>query len=123
MHAQLPAPIRLFANIMKAWSIEDSDAALLLGDLPLETYRGLKENSDQAHLGEESLIRVSHAWGIYKALHTLHGKQLADQWVTLPNTGSIFQGLTPIAYMGRRGIEGMYTVRRALEADCEAHYL
>jgi hypothetical protein len=118
-----PAGIRVFANIMKAWSIEDQDAAHLLGDVPLETYRAVKENSDEEHLGEVSLPRISLIVEIYKALHTLHGKQLADAWVKLPNTGPIFKGLTPLAYMLRHGGEGLYTVQRELEGRCEAHYL
>jgi hypothetical protein len=118
-----PAGIRAFANIMKAWSIEDQDAALLLGDVPHETYCALKENSDEAHLGKESLTRISLAIGIYRALHTLFSKQLANQWVKLPNRGSIFQGLTPLAYMLSHGVEGMYVVRRKLDSDCQAPYL
>jgi hypothetical protein len=118
-----PDAVRVFANIMEAWRLEDQDAALLLGDVPLETYLALKANPNQTHLAEESLIRISHTIGIYRALHTLHGKQLADRWVALPNTGSLFQGSTPIAYMLSLGLEAMHAVRRKLEADCEAHYL
>jgi hypothetical protein len=40
--------IRIFANIMKAWGVEEKDAACLLGDVPLETYRALKDDSGRS---------------------------------------------------------------------------
>jgi hypothetical protein len=42
-----PSAILLFANIMEAWGVEDLDAAHLLGDIPLETYRAFRAGSDK----------------------------------------------------------------------------
>jgi hypothetical protein len=53
---------------------------------------------------------------MFKALHILHGKALADEWVHLPNSNPIFAGQTPLAYMIRGGLPAMQTVRRLLDA-------
>jgi hypothetical protein len=41
---------------------------------------------------------------------------LADKWVQLPNSNSIFDGQTPLAYMLKGGQPAMQTVRRLLDA-------
>jgi hypothetical protein len=46
----------------------------------------------------------------------LHEQELADKWVSLPNTNRIFGGRTPLEYMIRGGIPAMQAVRRLLEA-------
>ena len=61
-------------------------------------------------------MRLSYLIGIYKALHILHGRSLADQWVQLANRHPIFGGGTPLAYMIRGGLPAMQTVRRPLDA-------
>ena len=64
----------------------------------------------------DKLTRISYLIGIYKALHILHGRKLADEWIRLPNTNAIFAGQAPLAYMVRGGLPAMQTVRRLLDA-------
>ena len=46
----------------------------------------------------------------------LYSENLADAWVTRPNTNRIFGGQTPLAYMIKGGLPAMQTVRRLLDA-------
>lgn len=45
-------------------------------------------------------------------LHILYGDKLADEWVHLPNSNSVFNGRTPLAAMLRGNLLAMQTVRR-----------
>jgi hypothetical protein len=67
-------------------------------------------------LDTDRLPRISYLIGIFKALHILHSRKLANEWVHLPNTNPIFAGDTPLAYMIRGGLPAMQTVRRLLDA-------
>jgi hypothetical protein len=62
------------------------------------------------------MLRISYLIGIFKALNILHGKALADRWVTLENRNPIFRGITPLEYMIRGGIPAIQLVRRLLDA-------
>lgn len=62
------------------------------------------------------ITRISYLLGIYKALHILYGDQLADEWVSLPNSNRIFGGRTPLAQMLAGGLLAMQTVRKLLDA-------
>jgi hypothetical protein len=115
-----PAAIRVFADIMQAWSIEEKDAASLLGNVPLETYRALKNDSANVCLDEKPLICVSLVVGIYKALHTYFG-QVADHWLTHPNDHPLFAGATPVEFLLSHGVEGMVEVRQMLDGWCLGH--
>ena len=115
-----PAGIRGFANIMQAWGVEEKDAARLLGDIPPETYRALKDEADKARLDEDTLTRVSLVLGIYKALHTYFGS-VADHWFTHPNDSPLFAGAIPVEYILNHGIDGMVEVRQMLDGCCQGH--
>ena len=67
-------------------------------------------------LDVDRITRISFLIGIYKALHILYGDKLADEWVMLPNSNVIFGGQTPLQYMLTRGLIGMQTVRKLLDA-------
>jgi hypothetical protein len=75
----------------------------------------MKRDPDRV-LEADRLTRISYVVGIFKALHILHGRALADEWVRLPNTNAIFDGQTPLAYMVRGGLPALQTVRRLLDA-------
>jgi hypothetical protein len=107
--------VRAFFNIVDRWRIRDDDAKVLLGGLSNGPYYELKKNPDRV-LEADRLLRISYLIGIFKALHILHSKALADQWVRLPNTNRIFGGDTPLAYMIKGGLPAMQTVRRLLDA-------
>lgn len=109
------AALKAFFNIMARWKIRDEDARALLGGVTNGPFYEMKRNPDRL-LDTDRLTRISYLIGIFKALHILHSRSLADEWVQLPNRNDIFGGVTPLAYMIRGGLPAMQTVRRLLDA-------
>ena len=113
---RLSAPaLKAFFAIMARWKVRDEDARALLGGVTNGPFYEWKKNPDRI-LDADRLTRVSYLIGIFKALHILHGRTLADEWVRLPNTNPIFAGTTPLAFMIRGGQPAMQVVRRLLDA-------
>jgi len=107
--------LKAFFNIMTRWKVRDEDARALLGGVSNGPFYEWKRNPDRV-LDTDRLTRISYVIGMFKALHILHGRSLADEWVQLPNQNPIFAGQTPIAFMMRGGLPAMQTVRRLLDA-------
>ena len=110
-----PSALKAFWNIVKVWHLRDEDAMRLLGGVPSSTYYAMKR-SPRRTLDPDTMLRISYLIGIFKALNILHGKALADRWVTLANQNPIFRGTTPLEYMIRGGIPAIQLVRRLLDA-------
>ena len=108
--------LKLFFNIVDVWKIRDEDARMLLGGVTNGPYYEMKKKPEVRLLDTDRLQRVSYLVGIFKALNILHGRELADEWVRLPNTNRIFNGSTPLDYMIKGGVPAMQTVRRLLDA-------
>lgn len=107
--------LRGFFNIMQRWQVRDEDARLLLGGVSNGPFYEMKKNPDRV-LDADRLQRISYLVGIFKALHILYSPDLADAWVTRPNSNRIFQGQSALEYMKRGGLPAMQTVRRLLDA-------
>lgn len=107
--------LRAFFNIMQRWSIKDAEARQLLGGIASSTFYDYKRNPERV-LDQDRLTRISYLVGIFKALHILHGEDLADRWVGMPNRNRTFGGRSPLAYMLQGGAPAMQTVRRLLDA-------
>ena len=113
---RLSAPaLKAFFNLAARWKVRDEDARALLGGVTNGPFYEMKRKPEKT-LDADRLTRISYLIGIYKALHLLHSRKLADEWVRLPNTNPIFAGETPLAYMIRGGLPAMQTVRRLLDA-------
>lgn len=113
---RLSAPaLKAFFNITARWKVRDPDARALLGGVSNGPFYEMKRNPARV-LDADRLTRVSYLVGIFKALHILHARALADEWVHLPNRNPVFAGLTPLAYMIRGGLPAMQTVRRLVDA-------
>jgi len=110
-----PGALQAFFNIMAAWKMKDEEARKLLGGVSNGTYYAYKKDPARV-LDQDKLLRISFLTGIFKALNILHGDELADRWVSLPNRNRIFGGQTPLAYMIKGGTPAMQTVRRLLDA-------
>jgi len=104
-----------FFRLVDRWRLRDEDARALLGGVSSSTYYEWKKHPGRV-LDVDRLTRISYLVGIYKALHILYGNELADEWVTLPNTNVIFGGRTPLESMAGGGLLAMQTVRRLLDA-------
>ena len=107
--------LRAFFNIATRWKVRDEDARALLGGVTNGPFYEMKRKPDRT-LDTDRLMRISFLIGIFKALHILHSRKIADAWVRLPNSNPIFDGDTPLAYMIRGGLPAMQTVRRLLDA-------
>jgi hypothetical protein len=108
--------IRAFFNISAAWELSVVKQRGLLGWPAPSTYHKYKAGG-VGTLPYDMLQRVSLILGIYKALHILYPEaQLADQWVKLRNSNPIFGGKAPLELMIDGGIDGLYRVRRLLDA-------
>ena len=105
-----------FFKMMEIWKVRDEDARMLLGGISNGPFYEMKKNPKGKVLDVDRLFRVSYLLGIFKAINILHGQQLADEWVQLPNRNSLFGGRTPLRYMIDGGLPAMQNVRRLLDA-------
>ena len=108
--------LRTFFNIAAAWQLSVAEQRALLGWPAASTYHKYKAGEHGA-LSFDTLTRLSLILGIYKSLHVLYPEQaFADRWLRLPNSNTLFGGGTPLALMIDAGIDGLYRVRRLLDA-------
>lgn len=114
---RLSAPaVRTFFNIADAWQLTADEQRGLLGWPATSTFYNYRSGA-VGTLSFDTLTRLSLVLGIYKALHILypdHG--LADRWIRLPNAHPLFGGLPALTLMIAGGIDGLYQVRRLLDA-------
>jgi hypothetical protein len=62
-------------------------------------------------------VRISLVLGIFKDLRILYAESdLADRWIQLPNGNPLFGGRPAVTLMTEGGIDGLYQVRRLLDA-------
>ena len=115
-----PQAFEVFLKIAEQWHISEQEASALLAFDEKPSMEDLKHSPSSEWMKEDRLIRISYLVGIYRGLHTCHSKVLADQWITLPNTNEIFNGLTPLAFMIQGGRDAMQIVRKLIDARCNA---
>jgi len=108
--------IRSFLNVAEAWSLNNEEQRALLGWPPESTYFKYKAG-DPGTLSFDMLMRISLVLGIYKDLHILYPEpDLADRWIKLPNNNALFGGRPALHLMITAGMDGLYQVRRLLDA-------
>jgi hypothetical protein len=108
--------IRAFFNVAEAWHLSADEQRGLLGWPAASTYYKYR-SGDVGALSFDTLTRLSLVLGIYKALHVLYpDAALADSWVRLPNAHPLFGGRPAVQLMIDGGIDGLFQVRRLLDA-------
>jgi hypothetical protein len=114
---RLSAPaMRSFVNIARLWGLSNDEQRALLGWPPESTFYNYKAGKVTI-LNYDTLIRISLVLGIYKDLQILYPEPgLADGWVRLPNSNPMFGGRPALALMIENGMDGLYQVRRLLDA-------
>jgi hypothetical protein len=114
---RLSAPaIRSFFNLAGKWSLSVSQQRGLLGWPAASTYHKYKAGQ-VGSLSFDTLTRISLLLGIFKALHILYPQaELADQWIKLRNANPMFGRKSPLDVMIDGGIDGLFQVRRLLDA-------
>jgi hypothetical protein len=114
---QMSGPaIRTFLQLTEAWQLNNEEQRALLGWPPESTFFKYKAG-DPGTLSFDMLMRISLLLGIYKALHILYPEpDLADRWIKLPNSNPLFGGKPALDLMIGTGMDGLYQVRRLLDA-------
>ncbi len=114
---QMSGPaMRTFFNVAEDWKLNNDARRALLGWPPESTFYKYK-SGQVGTLPFDMLIRISLVIGIYKDLHILYPEpELADRWVQLPNSNPLFGGRPALVLMTEAGIDGLYQVRRLLDA-------
>jgi hypothetical protein len=108
--------LRTFFRIAAAWQLSVVEQRALLGWPAASTYHKYKAG-DLAALSFDTLTRLSLILGIYKSLELLYPEpDFADGWIRMPNTNVLFGGTSPLTLMIDGGIDGLYKVRRLLDA-------
>lgn len=110
------AALRTVKNIFAEWDISDSEAAKILG-LELRKYGEYCDNPEAAPLDAQLLQRLSYVLGIFKALRMLYkDRAIGKGWVRRGNFSPAFNGKSPLEVILERGVSGLRTTRRYLEA-------
>jgi hypothetical protein len=114
---KLSAPaMRSFFNLAAKWDLSVNQQRGLLGWPAASTYHKYKTGL-VGSLSFDMLTRISLLLGIYKALHILYPQtELAEQWIKLRNANPMFGGKSPLEVMIDGGIDGLFQVRRLLDA-------
>ncbi len=108
----------LFAKIAALWELTPAQARVLLGSIPESTFYKYLKAPHTAHLSHDTLARISHLLGIYKALNLLLPRaESADAWVRRPNTAPLFKGRSALDYMLGGDFEDIAAVRRYLDTQ------
>ena len=132
-----PAALKGLFRIAAHWKLKDEATRALLGGISSGSFYILKSDATSdartmratgggrrsaphpmhgKALDQDQLTRISLLIGIYKALNILFGQDLADAWISLPNTNPMFGGQSPIDYMKAGGIPAFVRVRQLLDA-------
>ena len=114
---RLSAPaLRTFFSVAQAWGLSTTEERALLGWPPASTFHKYK-SGDAGVLSFDALTRISLVLGIYKALELLYAEPaFAERWIRMPNANPLFGGQTPIAFVSATGLDGLFQVRRLLDA-------
>lgn len=99
------------AHLVKRFDLKESEARVLMGDMPRSTYTTAKSK-----LSRDQKERVSYLLGIYKSLHVLFDDSAqARTWINRTNRLPPFNGMTPKEYMLEGGLVRLAEVRKFLD--------
>jgi hypothetical protein len=108
----------LFLRLTELWGLAPAEARVLLGSIPESTFYKYLKAPQTAHLSHDTLARISHLLGIYKAINLLLPRaESADAWLRRPNDAPLFKGRSALDYMLGGDFEDIAAVRRYLDAE------
>jgi hypothetical protein len=114
--AMSAAGLRAFARIASAWALSVDEQLVLLGQPPRSTFFAWRKQPEKAALPRDTLERLSHLLGIWKALQILlPDPAAADAWVRKPNAAPGFGGRSALATMLGGNVADLDHVRRYLD--------
>ena len=105
---------RAFVNLAGRWQITDDQAAGLMGDISVRTFRRWKAG-DLGRAGVDTAARLSNLMGIHKALRLLFKEPARGYgWIKRPNDA--FGGASALDVMLGGQLTDIMRVRRYLDA-------
>lgn len=107
--------IKAAARIADTWGLTAAQAADL-ADVPGRTWARMRNGSWNGNLTRDQLLRLSAIAGVFKGLRLTFSEDLADRWPTLPNTGPLFEGRSPIDVMIDGGLPSIIATRGYIDA-------
>lgn len=108
----------VFLKIADLWGLTVPESRVLLGGLAESTFFKYQKAPATARLSHDTLARISHLLGIYKAINLLLPRaESADAWVRRPNDAPLFKGRSALEYMLGGEFEDIAAVRRYLDAQ------
>jgi hypothetical protein len=111
-----PPAVDGIVRLGEIWRLTGAEVCALLGDVSERTWFRMKKGGWSGALSQDTLTRVSALIGIFKGLRLLFSEPLSDEWVRLPNKGSLYAGRRPLDAMIEGGIPKMLEVRRHIDA-------
>lgn len=108
---------RVFFRIADLWSMTDDEQMRVLGIANAALLKRWREG-DPARLGRDELIRISHVFGIFKAINNLlPDPARANAWIRAPNKGPLFAGRSAIELIASGNLGDLAAVHRYLDAQ------
>jgi hypothetical protein len=106
--------VNTYLDAVTAWNLDDISAGDLIGVDPNRVREWRSEKYEI--LSEEMVARMMMVAQIKTALEICWSKELASQWMRLPNRSHPYGGLSAIEYVSQHGWPGLYLVLRHLQA-------
>ena len=117
VHNQVPAALRTVFRIFEAWGVRVGNWSDLLGVSNATVHRW-RSNPESVGSSRDLVERLSYILGIYKALQILlPGNDVADSWMSRPNSASLFGGRPPLERMLSGNVADLYIVRHWLDGQ------
>ncbi|AXV17249.1 DUF2384 domain-containing protein [Neorhizobium sp. SOG26] len=107
--------LKAFGNVASEWHLALHEAAAL-ADMSESTWKRARKPGYTGGLGKDQMLRLSAIIGIYKALKLYFSEPIAVQWMTLPNSGPLFNGARPVDTLIEEGLPQFLRVRNYLDA-------
>jgi hypothetical protein len=112
---QVEVLVRAIVRAFGSWNLTGKEAADLF-DVPLATWNRMRAGTFKGKLDQDKMTRASLIVGIFKGLRLLFNGPLTFGWPKNNNTGSLFDGRTPLSMMIDGGIPAMIAVRQHIDA-------
>jgi hypothetical protein len=100
-------------RLARAWELGAEEIRALVDVDRAEWDRWVTR--EDAEPGDGQLARIGELLAIYADLHALFAGDLADRWVSRPNTNALFEGRTPLQGMMEGGLPVIVAVRQLLD--------
>ena len=109
--------LRTFFNLAREWSLTEQEQMKLLGLTSRTTFQNW-EAGGVSEVSRDTLKRISHLLGIYKAINILlPDRERANAWMRAPNKAHLFGGKSALGRMTSGNLTDLILVRQYLEAQ------